>query len=184
MNKTLPRNQSPARKWDFCKTSSGEIAKDKCKNRKQRQEKSRDRHEKDHSMRRSLFFCMLAVLCMTGCVNQHAEIAKYRSILNADIEGEVPPLEPHEKLTMLRALLLANQDNENLMIRGEDFIQAMNDKDRAFSQFLPTSACSRTIRSSIIPKPNRPVAAAPGRLWAPSVDLNPSAKRCADLKHP
>jgi len=82
--------------------------------------------------------CAFAALLLTGCVNQKAEVAKYRSILNADVAGEVPPLEPGERLTMVRALLLANQDNENLMIRGENFIQAMNDKDRAFSQFLPT----------------------------------------------
>jgi outer membrane protein TolC len=82
--------------------------------------------------------CALAAIFLTGCVNQKAEIAKYRNILNADVTGEIPPLEPGERLTMVRALLLANQDNENLMIRGEDFIQAMNDKDRAFSQFLPT----------------------------------------------
>lgn len=90
-----------------------------------------------HCIGISIFFAFCAIV-LTGCVNQRAEVAKYRNILNADITGEVPPLEPGEKLTMVRALLLANQDNENLMIRGEDFIQAMNDKDRAFSQFLPT----------------------------------------------
>jgi len=90
------------------------------------------------NMTRSL--CALCVFAafLSGCVNQQAEIAKYRGILNSDVEGQIPPLEPHEQLTMVRALLLANQDNENLMIRGEDYIQAMNDKDRAFSQFLPT----------------------------------------------
>jgi outer membrane protein TolC len=73
-----------------------------------------------------------------GCVNQHKEIAKYRSILNEGLPENVAALERGEELTLDRALLLANQDNENLMIRGEDFVQAMNDKDRAFSQFLPT----------------------------------------------
>lgn len=80
----------------------------------------------------------LLVLFLSGCVNQRAEIAKYRDILNADVEGEVPELAHDEELTLVRALLLANQDNEQLMIRGEDFVQAMNDKDRAFSNFLPT----------------------------------------------
>jgi outer membrane protein TolC len=73
-----------------------------------------------------------------GCVNQHREISKYRSILNEGLPANVPALGRGEELTLDRALLLANQDNENLMIRGEDFIQAMNDKDRAFAQFLPT----------------------------------------------
>jgi outer membrane protein len=75
---------------------------------------------------------------VTGCVNQRAEISKYREILNADVPGPTPQLMPGEELTLYRALLLANQDNENLMIRGEDFVQAMAEKDRAFSAFLPT----------------------------------------------
>jgi outer membrane protein TolC len=77
-------------------------------------------------------------LAAGGCVNQRKEIAKYRAILDRGTGGPVPQLAPREELTLTRAVLLANQDNENLMIRGEDYVQAMNDKDRAFSQFLPT----------------------------------------------
>ena len=77
-----------------------------------------------------------------GCVNQRAEIAKYRKFLNEGVPTNVPELTRGEELTLERAILLANQDNENLMIRGEDFIQAMNDKDRAFAQFLPTISLS------------------------------------------
>ena len=86
--------------------------------------------------RRASLARAIAALLLTGCVNQKAEVAKYRSILNADVAGEVPPLEPGEHLTMVCALLLANQDNENLMIRGENFIQAMNDKDRPSPSFF------------------------------------------------
>jgi outer membrane protein len=82
-------------------------------------------------------FCALAAT-LSGCVNQRAEIAKYRLILDRDVSAPVPALTPDEELSLVRALLLANQDNENLMIRGEDFVQAMTDKDRAFSAFLPT----------------------------------------------
>jgi outer membrane protein len=81
-------------------------------------------------------------LCTGGCVNQRVEVAKYRNILNQDAPNHVPELAPGEELTLVRAMLLANQDNETLMIRGEDFVQAMNDKDRAFSQFLPTIGVS------------------------------------------
>ena len=77
-------------------------------------------------------------LLLAGCVNQRAEIAKYRSVLNEGMPAEVPPLQPGEELSLVRALLLSNQDNENLMLRGEDFVQAMADKDRAFAAFLPT----------------------------------------------
>ncbi|MDB5320975.1 MAG: outer rane efflux protein [Phycisphaerales bacterium] len=82
------------------------------------------------------------MLGAAGCVNQRAEIAKYRKFLNEGVLTNVPELVRGEELTLERAILLANQDNENLMIRGEDFIQAMNDKDRAFAQFLPTISIS------------------------------------------
>ena len=78
-----------------------------------------------------------AVLAMGGCaVNQQAEVAKYRDILNADSGGEAPRLLPGEDLALLRAMLLANQNNEQLAISGEDFVQAWAQKDRAFSNFL------------------------------------------------
>jgi outer membrane protein len=77
-----------------------------------------------------------------GCVNQRAEVAKYRKFLNEGVPTNIPELKRGEELTLERAILLANQDNENLMIRGEDFVQAMNDKDRAFAQFLPTISLS------------------------------------------
>src|SRR5436305_14521832 len=77
---------------------------------------------------RTFFLCALCsfILLAGGCVNQRAEIAKYRLILDKDVSAPVPALMPNEELSLVRALLLANQDNENLMIRGEDFIQAMN----------------------------------------------------------
>jgi outer membrane protein TolC len=66
------------------------------------------------------------------------EVDRYRRILDQDSGGPTPPLERGEELTLLRALRLANQDNERLAIRGEDYVQALADKDRAFSNFLPT----------------------------------------------
>lgn len=78
------------------------------------------------------------LLVLGGCVNHRAEIAKYRDILDRDVSGPTAPLAPNEELTLVRALLLANQDNENLMISGEDFVQAWAQKDRAFAAFLPT----------------------------------------------
>src|SRR5258706_13558809 len=77
-----------------------------------------------------------------GGVNQRAGIAKDRKFLNDGVPTNVPELARGEELTLEHAILLAHQDNENLMIRGEDFIQAMNDKDRAFAQFLPTISLS------------------------------------------
>jgi len=89
-------------------------------------------------MARYWVVALALALVASGCVNQRKEIGKYREILDRDVPGPVPQLAPREELTLTRALLLANQDNETLMIRGEDYVQAMNDKDRAFAQFLPT----------------------------------------------
>jgi len=86
----------------------------------------------------------MLVVVAPGCVNQRKEIAKYRDLLSSPAERNVPQLEAGEELTLARALLLANQDNESLMMRGEDFVQAMNDKDRAFSNFLPTITLAPT----------------------------------------
>ena len=89
-------------------------------------------------MARHWLVALALALVAGGCVNQRKEIGHYREILDRGTGGPVPQLAPREELTLSRALLLANQDNENLMIRGEDYVQAMNDKDRAFAQFLPT----------------------------------------------
>jgi outer membrane protein TolC len=56
------------------------------------------------------------------------------------VEGPVEPLGPGEPLSLVRALLLANQDNEGLAVRGEDYVQALVNKKRAVAGFLPTIA--------------------------------------------
>jgi outer membrane protein len=75
---------------------------------------------------------------IAGCVDQKVEVGRYRRILDQDAGDPTPPLQRGEELTLLRALRLANQDNERLAIRGEDYVQSLVDKDRAFSNFLPT----------------------------------------------
>ncbi len=84
------------------------------------------------------FALVLAMIWAGGCVNQKAEVARYRQWLDGDSGQAIEPLREGESLTLGRALLLANQDNETLAIRGEDYIQALSDKDRAFAGFLPT----------------------------------------------
>jgi outer membrane protein len=87
----------------------------------------------------SLVWLGVALFGAAGCaVDQRAEVAKYRSILDVDADGPVDRLDRDEPLTLMRALALANQDNERLAISGEDFVQAWAEKDRAFGAFLPT----------------------------------------------
>ncbi|MGH7214981.1 MAG: TolC family protein, partial [Tepidisphaeraceae bacterium] len=75
---------------------------------------------------------------LTGCaVDQEKEVAKYRAVLDADTRG-AQDVAPGASISLTDALELANQHNERLTLQGEDYLQALIDKDRAFSNFLPT----------------------------------------------
>ena len=72
------------------------------------------------------------LLVTAGCtVNQEKEVAVYREVLSGP--GAVRPaaLEPNQPLTLPAAMELADWNNEQLSIRGEDYLQALIDKDRA-----------------------------------------------------
>src|SRR5205807_612101 len=45
---------------------------------------------------------------------------------------------PGDPLSLEAAFLLANRNSEQLAISGEDYVQALIEKERAFSNFLPT----------------------------------------------
>src|SRR6267378_6101235 len=88
-------------------------------------------------------FTIIAMLMVGGChLDQKKEVARYRTILDADS----PPIDftPGEPLSLEQALVLANQHNERLALRGEDYLQALIAKDRAFSAFLPTISLAPT----------------------------------------
>ncbi|MBC8108005.1 MAG: TolC family protein [Anaerolineae bacterium] len=88
---------------------------------------------------RSAQICLIALMLCGCAVNQEKEVAKYRGVIDTGVRGAtVDPLAPGESLTLRRAMLLTNQNNENLNLSGEDYLQAMIDKDRAFASFLPT----------------------------------------------
>jgi len=82
-------------------------------------------------------------LAIGGChLDQQKEVARYRKVLDAD----APPIDfvPGAPLSLEQALGLANQHNERLALRGEDYLQALIAKDRAFSSFLPTISLAPT----------------------------------------
>ncbi|HEX5137825.1 MAG TPA: TolC family protein [Planctomycetota bacterium] len=92
-------------------------------------------------MIRRLHAPLLAALALAapGCkVDQAAEVATYRSVLDERGPGPVERLVPREPLPIARALALANQENERLSIAGEDYLQAIIEKRRVASQFRPT----------------------------------------------
>jgi outer membrane protein TolC len=79
-----------------------------------------------------------SLLLLSGCkVDQQAEVALYRKVLDAQLP-RVPDFSPDESLTLPRALALANQTSEDLAVRGEDYVQALINKNRAVAAFLPT----------------------------------------------
>src|SRR6267142_567967 len=88
----------------------------------------------------SIFIVLLAA---GGChLDQQKEVARYRKVLDAD----APPIDftPGAPLSLEQALALANQHNERLALRGEDYLQALIAKDRAASNFLPTISLAPT----------------------------------------
>ena len=74
-----------------------------------------------------------------GCaVDQKKEVATYRRVLDGPGRVERVTYTPGEVLTLDKAMRLANQDNERIAMAGEDYLQALINKDRAASAFLPT----------------------------------------------
>jgi outer membrane protein TolC len=80
----------------------------------------------------------LAVLAIGGCaVDQTKEVATWRSVLDAGAPPAVTRGE-HDALSLEQALALVNRHNERLAMQGENYLQALIDKDRAVAAFLPT----------------------------------------------
>jgi outer membrane protein TolC len=90
--------------------------------------------------RRQPFYASLVLLfLLTGCaVDQRKEVARYRKVLDGAGAETAVDYTPGETLSLQRALLLANRDYERLALAGEDYLQALIEKDRAASSFLPT----------------------------------------------
>ncbi len=79
-----------------------------------------------------------ALLSATGCtIDEKKEVAQYRSILDG-LNAKGVSYTPGDSLPIQTAMLLANQNNEQLAISGETYIQALVEKDRATANFLPT----------------------------------------------
>jgi outer membrane protein TolC len=78
-------------------------------------------------------------LLMTGCgVDQEKEIAQYRAVLDHANLPSPAEVSENQPLSLQQSMALANLHNENLGLRGEDYVQALIDKNRAVANFLPT----------------------------------------------
>lgn len=79
-----------------------------------------------------------AMLLAGGCaVDQQKEVDQYRKLLNSTSPAR-PAYDGRKPLTFAEALALANADNEQLGISGENYVQALVNKNRAVAGFLPT----------------------------------------------
>jgi outer membrane protein TolC len=69
---------------------------------------------------------------------------------------------PDDPLTLARALALANQNNEQLGLRGEDYVQALIQKNRAVAGFLPTVSFQPSFTIEQRPRGEASFATGPG----------------------
>jgi outer membrane protein TolC len=94
-------------------------------------------------MRRRKPLCFFSVLffllAIAGCLpTQQQEVASYRKVLDTHAPATMPVRTSPTPLTLQQAFALANHNNEQLGLLGEDYVQALVAKNRAFSAFLPT----------------------------------------------
>ena len=80
---------------------------------------------------------LMLILVMTGCINQTRDVKLYRDVLDATVNEPDVAFQSGAPLTLKQALLLANAHNERLAMAGENYLQSLINKDRAFSAFLP-----------------------------------------------
>ena len=81
---------------------------------------------------------LVLVFITNGCaVNQERDVRIYRDVLDAGKSETLAGFHPENPLTLLDALRLANARNEQLAMAGENYLQTLIDKDRAFAAFLP-----------------------------------------------
>jgi outer membrane protein TolC len=89
-------------------------------------------------------FLSSALVTAAGCAtNQKAEIATYRK----ELDGADPrPFVYHagDPLTLEGAIYLANRNDEALASEGENYLQAVIDKERQFSTLFPSISLSPT----------------------------------------
>jgi outer membrane protein TolC len=83
-------------------------------------------------------YLLFSVLCLTtGCAFDK-DVSKYRAVLDGNRPTTLPAYDPDQPLTVVRALQLANADDEAIGITGENYIQALAQKMKDAGNFLPT----------------------------------------------
>ncbi len=92
-------------------------------------------------------------LLLSGCVDAQKDAVHYRRMLDQQVPPTMTP-SPYEPLSLQQAMALANQNNEQLGLSGEDYVQALINKNRALAAFLPTVSFQPSF--IVAQKPNIP----------------------------
>jgi outer membrane protein len=80
----------------------------------------------------------VSLLVTLGCqAPPDHDVDEYRKVLDAAVAAVEEP-ELDQPLSVQQAMAIANQHNEQLALGGENYVQALIDKNRAASNFLPT----------------------------------------------
>jgi outer membrane protein TolC len=87
---------------------------------------------------RAGFLCLaISILVIAGC-NFDQDPARYRAILDGKHASAIRAYQPDQPLTLVRALQLADLDDEAIGIAGETYIQSLAQKMKDAGNFLPT----------------------------------------------
>ncbi len=92
---------------------------------------------------------------LSGCFKQAAEVAKYQEVVK---QGQTVSFVTGQPLSLEKALALANENNEQIGLAGEAYLQALIAKDRAAGAFMPTVALAPTW--TVVDKTDAPGSAA------------------------
>ena len=87
--------------------------------------------------------CPLLLALCVGCDFDH-DVARYRAVLDGPTPPAVAAYDPRAPLPLLRALRLANADNEAIGISGENYVQGLATKMKDAGTFLPTLSLAPT----------------------------------------
>jgi outer membrane protein len=87
--------------------------------------------------RRRRGYILLSILLLPGCIFDK-DVSKYRAVLDGPHQATMPAYDADQPLPLVRALQLANADNEAIGITGENYIQALAQKMKDAGNFLPT----------------------------------------------
>lgn len=86
---------------------------------------------------------VLTALLLAACAtDQQADVDRWRSVVSL---GEAPVWTPGTPLSLATAVRLANEQNEQIAIAGEDIVQALAERSRITASMLPQADLAPTL---------------------------------------